>query len=211
MKELALNILDIAENSVRAGAAHIEISVADAGSRRTLTITDDGCGMDEALLRRVTDPFATTRTTRPVGLGLPLLKLAAEQTGGTLTIASRTDRPSEAACAETFAAGCAHGTRVRAEFDTGHIDCVPMGDLPATMVTLVQGNPEIDVSLTLDLTGMAEPFRLDTRQMREVLGGDVPLDAPEVLLWLRESVAEAMETAGTDGFCNNENERKNVL
>ena len=88
---------------------------------------------------------------------------------------------------------------------------MPLGDLPATMVTLVQGNPEIDVSLTLDLTGMAEPFRLDTQQMREVLGGDVPLDAPEVLLWLRESVAEAMETAGTDGFCNNENERKNVL
>ena len=69
MKELALNILDIAENSVRAGAAHIEIAIADAGSRRTLTITDDGCGMDEALLGRVTDPFATTRTTRPVGLG----------------------------------------------------------------------------------------------------------------------------------------------
>ena len=200
MKELALNILDIAENTVRAGAAHIEIAIADAGSRRTLTITDDGCGMDEALLGRVTDPFATTRTTRPVGLGLPLLKLAAEQTGGALAIASRRDTPGGMEPGEAFAAGSAHGTRVTAAFDTAHIDCVPLGDLPATMMTLVQGNPNIDISLSLDLAGMAEPFRLDTAEMRQALGDDVPLDAPEVLLWLQESVAEAMETTGTDGF-----------
>ena len=77
---------------------------------------------------------------------------------------------------------------------------MPLGDLPATMMTLVQGNPNIDISLSLDLAGMAEPFRLDTAEMRQALGGDVPLDAPEVLRWLQESVAEAMETTGTDGF-----------
>ena len=135
-----------------------------------------------------------------MGLGLPLLKLAAEQTGGALTIASRRDTPGGMEPGEAFAAGSAHGTRVTAAFDTAHIDCVPLGDLPATMMTLVQGNPNIDISLSLDLAGMAEPFRLDTAEMRQALGGDVPLDAPEVLRWLQESVAEAMETTGTDGF-----------
>ena len=81
MKELSLNILDIAQNSIRAGARHVEIALTDGGGWRTLTVTDDGSGMDEALLRRVTDPFATTRTTRPVGLGLPLLKLAGRADG----------------------------------------------------------------------------------------------------------------------------------
>ena len=104
MKELSLNILDIAQNSLRAGAAHVEIALADrADGLRALTVTDDGSGMDAALLSRVTDPFSTTRTTRPVGLGLPLLKLAAEQTGGTLTVESRT--AADARPGEAFAAG----------------------------------------------------------------------------------------------------------
>lgn len=193
MKELSLNILDIAQNSIRAGARHVEIALCDDGGLRTLTVTDDGCGMDAALLARVTDPFATTRTTRPVGLGLPLLKLAAEQTGGTLSIDSRT---AEAGPAGTpFAAGCAHGTRVTATFDPAHIDCVPLGDLAATMVTLLQGSPEIDFVLTLSLAGMPEPFVLDTREMRAALGGDVALSEPEVLAWAGACVEEALESA----------------
>lgn len=190
MKELSLNILDIAQNSIRAGARHVEIALTDGGGWRTLTVTDDGSGMDEALLRRVTDPFATTRTTRPVGLGLPLLKLAAEQTGGALSIDSRTAQAGDAGAA--FAAGSAHGTRVTATFDPGHIDCVPLGDLAATVVTLLQGSPEIDFRFTLALAGMAEPFVLDTAQMRAALGGEVPLSEPEVLAWARESVEEAL-------------------
>lgn len=190
MKELSLNILDIAQNSIRAGARHVEIALTDGGGWRTLTVTDDGSGMDEALLRRVTDPFATTRTTRPVGLGLPLLKLAAEQTGGALTIDSRTAQAGDAGTA--FAAGSAHGTRVTATFDPGHIDCVPLGDLAATVVTLLQGSPELDFRFTLALAGMPEPFVLDTAQMREALGGEVPLSEPEVLAWAREGVEEAL-------------------
>lgn len=192
MKELSLNILDIAQNSIRAGARHVEIALTDGGGWRTLTVTDDGSGMDEALLRRVTDPFATTRTTRPVGLGLPLLKLAAEQTGGALSIDSRTAQAGDAGTA--FAAGSAHGTRVTATFDPGHIDCVPLGDLAATVVTLLQGSPEIDFRFMIALAGMPEPFVLDTAQMREALGGEVPLSEPEVLAWAREGVEEALST-----------------
>ena len=83
MKELSLNILDVAKHSVRAGATRIEISLdPDSAGILTLKIVDNGCGMEEEVVKNVTDPFYTTRTTRKVGLGLPLLKMAAEQTGG---------------------------------------------------------------------------------------------------------------------------------
>ena len=95
MKELSLNILDIAQNSVKAGAEHLEIALEQAGNRLTITISDDGCGMSPEFLSAVTDPFTTTRTTRKVGMGLPLFKLAAEQTGGTLSIASKQASPDD--------------------------------------------------------------------------------------------------------------------
>lgn len=194
VKELSLNILDIAQNSLRAGAAHVEIALSDrADGLRALTVTDDGSGMDAALLSRVTDPFSTTRTTRPVGLGLPLLKLAAEQTGGTLTVESRT--AADARPGEAFAAGSAHGTRVTATFDPRHIDCVPLGDIAATVVTLLQGDPGVSFRFSFALCGMAEPFTLDTEQMRAALGGEVPLNAPEVLVWAGECVREALQGA----------------
>ena len=91
MKEISLNILDIAENSVKAGAPLTEIYVDETGDELILTIKDNGCGMDEETVKAVTDPFYTTRKTRKVGLGIPLLKLACEQTGGSLTITSSTD------------------------------------------------------------------------------------------------------------------------
>lgn len=86
MKELSLNILDIVENSAKAGASLIEVSLIEADHILTMKVIDDGCGMTPDMLKRVTDPFCTTRTTRKVGLGIPLLKLAAEQTGGSVTI-----------------------------------------------------------------------------------------------------------------------------
>jgi len=122
----------------------------------------------------VTDPFTTTRTTRPVGMGIPLLKLAAEQAGGTFRITSRQ--------------GTNHGTVVFATFQIDHIDCVPVGDLPATIVTLIQGSPNID--FTLDWRTKDGAKELDTRQMREILGADVPLDNPAVLGWVAELLNE---------------------
>ena len=181
MKELSLNILDIAENSVKAGATLITVSLTQAGNVLTIEITDDGCGMDAETVRRVTDPFYTTRTTRKVGLGLPLLKLEAEQTGGTLTVTSR------------MAAQCpdGHGTTVRATFHTDHIDCMPLGDVTATLVTLIQGHPQEELAFSHRTD--AGTVTLDTRQLREVLG-DVPLDTYEVLKWIEGYLREQYQS-----------------
>ncbi len=176
MKELSLNILDVAKNSVKAGASLIEISVIEENGIRTLTIKDDGCGMSPDFLARVTDPFTTTRTTRKVGMGLPLLKLAAEQAEGTMTIDSKQ--------------GEDHGTVVCASFKIDHIDCVPLGDFAGTAVTLIQGSPDIDF-VFLWRTPEGEK-QVATREMREILG-DVPLDSPEVLAWVSEVLNEPFE------------------
>lgn len=143
MKELSLNILDIAENSAKAGARNIRIALAEDGALLTIVVSDDGCGMKPDLLKRVTDPFTTTRTTRKVGLGIPLFKLAAEQTGGTLEIVSKhiSDFPED------------HGTVVTAVFHKDHIDCTPHGDIVSTMLTLVQGHPDIDFLFTHEAAG----------------------------------------------------------
>ena len=171
MKELSLNILDIAKNSTKAKATLVTIIIDETDGWRTLTIRDDGCGMPPEMVANVTDPFTTSRKTRPVGMGLPLLKLAAEQTGGTLSIQS--------------SQGEDHGTVVTATFDMNHLDCVPVGDYAGTMVTLIQGNPEIDFSF---LYHRADgDITLETAQMREILGG-IPLDTPEVLSWVYESL-----------------------
>ena len=184
MKELSLNILDISENSTKAGATLVEISLAEVNHILTLMIRDNGCGMTPEILRRVTDPFCTTRTTRKVGLGIPLLKLAAEQTGGAVTIESRhqSEFPE------------AHGTTVTAVFHTDHIDSPPLGDIVSTIVTIIQGHPDTDFLFTHSSDGTggrpAYDVRLDTREMREVLGGDIPLSSPEVLEWVASSLAE---------------------
>ncbi len=132
MKELSLHVLDVAKNSVKAGATltKIEIERADDGMM-TVRISDNGCGMSDEILSQVTNPFYTTRTTRKVGLGLPLWRLAAEQTGGYMTIESSTEAGNS-------------GTVVTAVFDTRSIDCMPMGDIVSTVVTLVSGSPDSD-------------------------------------------------------------------
>lgn len=178
MKELSLNVLDIVENSTRAGATLVEIRLSEAEGKLTLTVTDNGCGMTADTVRRVTDPFYTTRTVRSVGLGLPLLKLEAQQTGGDVTVASRD--------AATYPED--HGTCVTAVFYTNHIDCPPLGDLPATVVTLVQGHPDTDFSFCHERQGK-EPVHLDTRELRQILEG-VPLDSFEVLNWIQGYMQE---------------------
>lgn len=174
MKELSLNILDIAENSVSAGAARVAVTVEEQDGVRTLTIEDDGRGMTKGFLARVTDPFTTTRTTRPVGMGLPLLKLAAEQAGGGLEIESRhaSEHPDD------------HGTTVRATFLLDHVDCEPLGDLASTIVTLLQGHGNVRWRFVYR-AAQGEKC-VDTDEMREVLGDGVPLGSPEVLAWVRE-------------------------
>jgi len=173
MTELSLNILDIAENSVRAGAKNIRIAVEEDTAADTLTITveDDGCGMNEELLKSVQDPFTTTRTTRRVGLGIPLFQEAAQATGGYLTIQSEVGK----------------GTRICAVFGLSHIDRMPLGDIASTIATLIQCNSDREWLYRYTVDGRS--FTLDTREMREMLGG-VPLNEPDIVCWIREFVTQ---------------------
>ena len=178
MKELSLNVLDIAENSVKAGAKLISIELREDEQTVMLSVSDNGCGMKEEILRGVMDPFYTTRTTRKVGLGIPLLKLAAEQTGGYVTVTSRheSEYPDS------------HGTTTTALFFKNHIDFTPMGDIVSTVTTLIQGSPEIDFEFRH--TNEEREILLDTRQMREILGAEVPLNDPEILRWITQYLRE---------------------
>ncbi len=176
MKELSLNILDVTKNSVSAGAKNISVSLVENDDGwLTLTIKDNGCGMSEETVANVTNPFYTTRTTRKVGLGLPLLKMAAEQTGGSLLIESSTKEHN-------------HGTSIEAVFDTKSIDFMPVGDIVSTVCILIAGSPEIDFVFT-DITPAGE-VKLDTAELRAVLGEDISLSEPEVQMWIREYLKE---------------------
>lgn len=177
MKELSLNILDITENSVKAGASLTQIEILESTQQIVITITDDGCGMTDEVLNTVLNPFYTTRTTRSVGLGLPLLKLQAEQTGGRVEISSKhiEQYPDT------------HGTVVKAIFMKNHIDCTPLGDVVATVTTLIQGHPDTDF-LFKHSVGEAQVL-LDTRMLRETLE-DVPLNTYEVIKWIEEYLNE---------------------
>lgn len=178
MKELSLNILDVAENSVKANATLTTILILETEETLTLSIIDDGCGMNEETVKAVIDPFYTTRTTRKVGLGVPLLKLAAEQTGGSFSIKS--------------SVGEKHGTEVTAVFNKNHIDFTPLGDVVSSVTTLMQGHPDTDF-LFEHKKGDAV-VHLDTRELREVLEG-VPLNSYEVIKWAEEYLKEQYEAA----------------
>ena len=171
MKDLSLNLLDIAENSVKAGATLTQLLLTQEAGILTFQVVDDGCGMTEEVLKGVVDPFYTTRTTRKVGMGLPLLRMAAEQTGGTMTVESRH--------VETYPDN--HGTVVTAVFHTDHIDCPPVGDMTATVTTLIQGHPDTDFYFRHACGETA--VELDTRALREILG-EVSLAEFEVLQWI---------------------------
>lgn len=177
MKELSLNILDIAENSIKAKATAVTIELTETADTISFSISDDGIGMKPDFLAAVTDPFTTTRTTRPVGLGIPLLKMAAEQTGGKIEISSKhiDEHPED------------HGTVTSALFFKNHIDAVPLGDIVETVVTLIQCNPDTEFRF-LHKTE-ENTVELDTRELKTVLSG-VPLNNIEVILWIKEYLNE---------------------
>ncbi len=181
MKELSLNILDITENSTKAEAENVSIIIEETDETLTISVSDDGCGMTPDFLAEVTNPFTTTRTTRKVGLGIPLLKLACEQTGGELSITSKHKSmyPNS------------HGTTTKALFYKNHLDFTPLGDIISTLTTLIQGHADVDF-LFEHKKGESE-VRLDTKELREVLG-DVPLDSFEVIVWIKDFLAEQYST-----------------
>lgn len=176
MPEIALNILDIAENSVRAGASLITITVeADTGKDLLeIHIKDDGCGMTANQLSQVENPFFTSRTTRKVGLGVPFFKYAAESTGGSFRIESQ---PGE-------------GTDVTAVFGLGHIDRMPLGDMTETIYTLAAFHEDIDFYYLYRVDDRS--FEMDTREFRTILG-DVSFREKEVADFIRGYLKENME------------------
>ncbi|MBQ7039101.1 MAG: sensor histidine kinase [Clostridia bacterium] len=177
MKELSLNILDITQNSISANASLITVTV-DKDSKNnllTLSIEDNGKGMSEDFVKNVCDPFVTTRTTRKVGMGIPLLKLAAEQADGKVEIKSELGT----------------GTLVRATFTLNHIDRIPLGDVGQTMSMLASCNEHVNFVYRHISDG--EEFCFDTEQIKEALGG-VPLSEPDVVIWMQEYIKEGIES-----------------
>jgi hypothetical protein len=175
MLELALHILDIAENSSRAEASLIEITIVEDLARDifSLEIKDNGNGMDEQTMEKALDPFYTTKKVRRVGLGLPMLKQAAITAEGAFSLTSDISK----------------GTVVYARFKHSHIDRQPLGDIAGVITMLVLGNPGIDIVYTHRKNDSA--YVLDTRELREGLG-DVPLNNMEVLNLIRDNIKEGL-------------------
>ena len=166
--------MDIIQNSVTAGAGCIETRLKADGEKLIMVIEDNGCGMDRAMLEKVIDPFTTTRTTRKVGLGIPLLKAAAERSSGELRILSETG----------------YGTIVKASFDICNIDRPPLGDIAETMTGVILANPGIRLKLTVSKDDRV--FVMDTSEIAERLG-EVPITEYEVLMWIKEYVNEGIK------------------
>lgn len=178
MKEISLHILDIAENSVNAGAAEIQILVAEniKNDELVVTIKDNGCGMDAEKIKRITDPFVTSRTTRKVGLGIPFFKAAAEACEGSFEITSELGQ----------------GTLISVRFRHSHIDRMPLGDLKGTFLNLLIGNP--DTRWVFRYEYNENIFEFDSQPVTEILG-DLPLSDPQVIKFLRGSISEGIDQA----------------
>ena len=173
MKDLALHILDILQNSVRAGATEVTLQIDEIPSENKylLKFIDDGKGMEAEMVKKVTDPFFTTRTTRKVGLGLPLLKQNAERTGGSMTIWSQPGK----------------GTEVDVVFEHSHIDRLPMGDIAGILALTVSSYPAIDFNYKH--TTPNGKFVFDTKEIKETLG-DMPLSNPQVIKFMKDFIRD---------------------
>ncbi len=181
MKEIALHLLDIAENSVVAESRNISIEVHEdlLHDRLSACVTDDGRGMDAPTMQKVQNPFFTTRRTRTVGLGIPLLKLAAEMAEGSFSLVSVPGK----------------GTRVETVFRHSHIDRMPLGDLAFTFLTVLLANPEINWRFLYRVTekdGQTREFVFENAELRKELG-KISLTEPEVLTFVRSLIEEGMQ------------------
>jgi hypothetical protein len=176
MLELSLHILDIAENSTRADATLIEITIVEdlTADIFSFEIRDNGTGMDQATIEKAMDPFYTTKKVRRVGLGLPMLAQACERAGGRFEIESKEGS----------------GTRVYAGFGHSHIDRQPLGDIAGVISMLILGNPDRDFLYTHTMNGSA--YALDTREIRQELG-EIPLNHMEVINMVRDNIQEGIQ------------------
>lgn len=175
MEELALHILDIVQNSVSAGADNIEITINCDEMFITIIISDNGCGMSEETVRSIIDPFSTSRTSRKVGLGIPLLKQSCEQAGGSLTIHS----------------GLGEGTKVTAVLEKNNLDRPPLGNMGGTISALICCNPSLNFEFIFTRSG--EEYTLTTEELKQALG-DVPLSNPEIAAFIEKDVNSGIQS-----------------
>ncbi len=182
MRELSLHILDVAENGITAGADGIVIRVEEsaAADRLQITVQDNGSGMSADKARHLDDPFVTTRTTRRVGLGLSLLAAAARRCEGDIRVNAAPGK----------------GTEVTATFQRSHIDRAPLGDVAATLGTLIMGNPQVDFVYIHRLDD--KEFTLDTRELKRELEG-VDLSSPAVVSQLMELIRRSLKELASGG------------
>lgn len=176
MKELSLHILDIVENSLAAKASHVLISINESETTNfyEIRIADDGTGMDKEMLKKVQDPFFTTRTTRKVGMGIALFKQAAEQCGGSLNIQSQLHK----------------GTEVTVKMQLNHIDRQPLGDIAGVLVQLYSAHREVAFKYThITLAGR---YEFDTREIKNILG-DLKIINSEIRHFLKQMIQENLE------------------
>ena len=173
MKDLSMHIMDIIQNSIVANASTVEINIIEnlVDDSFTIIIKDDGKGMDSEMVKNVTDPYCTSRTTRKVGLGIPLLKQNAEQTGGELTIQSEVGK----------------GTILNARFTHSSIDRQPLGDIAGTIVLTASANPTLDFIYTHTIN--KKTYCFDTREVKEALDG-IPISNLQIIKYLREMIEE---------------------
>jgi anti-sigma regulatory factor (Ser/Thr protein kinase) len=176
MRELSLHILDIAENGITAGANCIQIEVEEARieDRLKVVIRDNGHGIPAEKLKNLNDPFITSRTTRRVGLGLSLLSAAVERCDGKLEVKTLAGR----------------GTEVLATFRYNHSDRAPLGDMAATVMTLIMGNPDIDFVYIHRIDD--NDFTLDTREIKAEME-ELSLTDPMVIHHLTESIRSSLK------------------
>jgi hypothetical protein len=172
MEDLSLHILDVAENSITAGANKIRIEIVEDVKANLLTveISDNGKGMDRELLENACDPFYTTRTTRRVGLGIPLLAQSARESNGDISVKSKKGE----------------GTSIKASFQYDHIDRKPLGDIGQTMIILIMSNPDID--FLLEHKKNDNSYTLDTAAIKNELDG-VPINTPEVIRIIKDDIS----------------------
>ena len=173
---MSLHILDVAENSIKAQAHKIEIKIDENQDLDifSLEINDDGIGMDTEMAERVLDPFFSTKTTRRIGLGLPLLAEAARAANGHFALESEPGK----------------GTKVKATFQASHIDMKPLGDMALTLVTLIMGHPEVDILYWHKRNH--ELYSLDTEEVKSQLEG-IPISSPEVIQFLKNHINEGLD------------------
>ncbi|MCL2074758.1 MAG: ATP-binding protein [Marinilabiliaceae bacterium] len=178
MNDLSMHILDIVRNSVEANANDIFVSMnLDAENFLTIKIEDNGRGMSPEFVKNVINPFVTTRTTRKVGMGLPLLKMSSEMTGGTLNIESEQGK----------------GTVITVSFNMLHIDCIPLGNLGSVFSQLLGGNPNIN--FLFNFVTIHDEFTLKSDEVWEMMS-ECGITQLKTMILIKDLINENLKEIG---------------